>query len=482
MPPESPAGTPTHILLIGRDVQSLDTIAEYVRESPDYTLTNVGSIAELRARPEIEFDAVIAEQSELFRSPEWFTDLPYHHPDALLLVLSESDTRPAGVDAGNPDHISPSTRMQSDDSDTTPVHIPLCTPVRRGQLEVVLRLVAQIRALRLQNRALKESLAEQTDLGLVIARSGSMRNIIHSVEKACKNDISVLLEGEEGTGKEYFARTIHYNGTRGNGPFVMLSCSTIPNHLIENELFGHEAGCYGDGDEVKQGVFEQAEHGTLFIDEIGELDISLQGRLYRVIQTKSFRRLGGDSDIPTNVRIISATAQDLRRRCTAGTFREDLYYRLASFPIRLPALRERVADIPLLADYYLRMHAEKIGRPGLTFSNETKQILRRYSWPGNNRELEHSIERAVVLTDTMEIRPVDLPPAILSALGMEVESGTEVMLTGSTATIPSMDQLKARGVRLALETTGGNVFQAARLLRIGRTTIYKLMKRYNIKI
>lgn len=479
---ESPARTPIHIVLIGRDIQSRDTITGYAREFSDCMLTNVGSIAELQARPDMEFDVVIAEQSELSRSPEWFTDLPYHHPDVLLCVLRAGASRHAGVDAASPDHNFASTGIQTDDGDTTPVHIPLCTPIQRGQLQAVLRLAAEFRALKLQIRGLKESLAEQTDLGLVIARSGSMRSIIHLVEKACKHEVAVLLEGEEGTGKEYFARTIHYNGTRANGPFVMLSCSSIPNHLIENELFGHEAGCFGDGDEVKQGVFEQAAHGTLFIDEIGELDVTLQGRLYRVIQTKAFRRLGGDVDIPINVRIISATAQDLRRRCSAGTFREDLYYRLASFPIRLPALRERVADIPLLADYYLRMHAEKIGRPGLTFNNDTKQILRRYSWPGNNRELEYVIERAVVLTNTMEIRPEDLPPTILTALGMEIEAGNEVTLTGSAATILSMDQLKARGVRLALETTGGNVLQAARLLRIGRTTIYKLMERYNIKI
>ncbi|MBE0645256.1 MAG: sigma-54-dependent Fis family transcriptional regulator [Bacteroidetes bacterium] len=356
-------------------------------------------------------------------------------------------------------------------------------PPKNCQVVTAINAAVRVRTLHLQLRHVQESIAQQTQLSQIIARSGSMHTVIHLIEKACKNEINVLLEGEEGTGKEHLARAIHFNGTRAAGPFLMLNCEAIPEHLLEHELFGYEGGVFEGLEVSKPGIFELAEGGTLFIDEIGSIPMTVQARLYRAMQTRLARRVGSEEDIPINVRIISSTSHNLRTLCTAGLFREDLYFRLTSFPIKIPPLRERMVDLPPLAEFFLRKHAESEGRPGLGISKETFHVFRKYDWPGNVRELEHCIQRAVVVAESMEIQPGDLPHSILLAMGLAAQTtDTGGLWQGNASPVPTMEQLKARGIRLALEATGGNIREASRLLDIGRTTMYKLIEKYHIKV
>jgi DNA-binding NtrC family response regulator len=356
-------------------------------------------------------------------------------------------------------------------------------PIERHSLLNAIRFAGTVRTLRLQISRLQTSLGEGTHLSQIVARSGPMRAVIHLVEKACNNEINVLLEGEEGTGKDLLARSIHFNGMRSTGPFHMLNCVAIPNHLIEHELFGYEGGAFAGDVESKPGIFELAEGGTVYIDEIGELPVMVQGRLYLAMQTRRIRRLGSEEDIAVNVRIISSTSRDLRSMCSQGTFREDLYFRLTSFPIKIPALRERVVDIPPLAEFFLRKHTEIEGRPGLGISRETFKLFRKYSWPGNVLELEHCIQRSVLIAESMEILPEDLPQNLLIATGAIEKLPKQAGLSnGHGSPIATMEQLKARGVQLALEASGGNIKEAARILDIGRTTIYQLIGKYHIQI
>ncbi|MFZ1730895.1 MAG: sigma-54 dependent transcriptional regulator [Bacteroidota bacterium] len=353
----------------------------------------------------------------------------------------------------------------------------------RWNLRAAIRAASTVRKLNQRIARLQELSAGETLLNQIIARSGPMLTVLHLVEKACRNEINVLLEGEEGTGKDLIARAIHFNGTRAAGPYLMLNCVAIPNHLIEHELFGYEGSGFGAEGESKPGIFELAEGGTVFIDEIGELPTTVQARLYRAMQTRQIRRLGSEEDISVNVRIVSSTTRDLRSMCTQGEFREDLYFRLASFPIKIPPLRERVVDIPALAEFFLRKHAENEGRPGLGISREVFHIFRKYSWPGNVRELGYCIQRAVLVAESMEILTSDLPQTILIAVGAAERTGDPSGLTtGQSSPVPTMEQLKARGIRIALEASGGNIKEASRLLDIGRTTIYKLIEKYNIQI
>jgi DNA-binding NtrC family response regulator len=308
-----------------------------------------------------------------------------------------------------------------------------------------------------------------------------MTDVLKLVRKAKDSDISVLIQGESGTGKELIARAIHFNGKRKNGPFVAINCAAIPKDLLESEMFGHEKGSFTGALTRKIGKFEQANGGTIFLDEIGEMDVNLQAKLLRALQTKQYERVGGAELLTADVRIISATNKNLLQASKDREFREDLYYRLASFPIVLPPLRDRKADILLLAEHFLRKFSA--GDPGgiKSFSRKAMKMLYEYPWPGNVRELESAIERAVLLADASTIGEDDLPLAIKAYSAGDSQMVPSSSLFENQGSIIPLEAVKEQAVRHALKVSEGNILDAARRLQISRSTIYELIKKYRIE-
>ncbi len=454
------------IYVISSDGSLLDRFTSVLAGIEQYQLVGISDSMELLSHPSHAPDAIVFDTSNAESMIAEARHLTARFPDVPLLVIAEDEDTHISELADN-------------------IGLLACLPraADRRRILQVFRAASMVRSLHLKITRLQEAAGPEMMLSQIVARSGPMHTVMHLVDKACKNEINVLLEGEEGTGKALIARVIHHSGWRSSGPFLMLNCVAIPNHLIEYELFGYEAEVFEGELESKAGIFELAEGGTVHIDEIGELPLTAQARLYRTMQTRQVRRLGSEEDIAVNVRIISSTSRDLREMYTAGKFREELYFRLASFPLRLPALRERVVDIPPLAEYYLKKHAEYEGRPGLGLSRDVFQLFRKYSWPGNVRELENCIQRAVRIAEGVEIVPENLPLNILIATGaIEMKESLVGAKNGASHPVPTMDQLKSPVIRLALEASGGNVKEAARRLDIGRTTIYKLIAKYNIEV
>ncbi len=326
---------------------------------------------------------------------------------------------------------------------------------------------------------LKENVKKEYSFDNIVSADGKMQDVFKLVSKVLNNDITVLIYGESGTGKELIARAIHYNGKRKDKPFIVVNCASIPRELLESELFGHEKGSFTGAHQRKLGKFELANGGTLFLDEVGELEMLLQAKLLRVIQEKEFERVGGTELIKTDVRILSATNRDLRQAVERKEFREDLYYRLNSFPISIPPLRYRKGDIIVLAQHFLDTFNKKLNKNSKGFSKKALKLIYEYNWPGNIREMENTIERCLIIAEKEVIEVDDLPPHIRAA-----ESVNTTEISGalfSDDVIVPFEKLKEEAIRHALKITEGNIVEAAKKLQLGRATIYRLMEKYNIE-
>jgi two-component system response regulator AtoC len=315
----------------------------------------------------------------------------------------------------------------------------------------------------------------------IVGRSARMREVYRLLEQAAGLDITVLLGGETGTGKELAARAIHYHSGRKSHRFVPVNCGALPADLVESELFGHARGSFTGAASAKAGLFEEAAGGTLFLDEVGELPLATQVKLNRALQEKEIRRVGSNEAIKVDVRVIAATHRDLRAEVAAGRFREDLFYRLYVFPIRLPALRERAEDVPLLAAHFLEKHARAFRREIAEFEPEALEVLVGHAWPGNVRELENAVERAVAVAKGPRIGRRDLPP--------EVSSPGPVAPAGSAMTaLPyrdAVDQVRERFSReylvALMREFKGNVTKAAERAGMERETLHRLMKKHGVR-
>ncbi len=323
---------------------------------------------------------------------------------------------------------------------------------------------------------LRQEIKKKYEYENIIGQSGKMQEVFKAVDKVVNSNVTVLIQGESGTGKELIARAIHYNSkTRSDKPFVAVNCSALPETLLESELFGHEKGSFTGAQARRVGKFEQADGGTIFLDEIGLMSPATQSKVLRVIQERKFERVGGSDLIEVDVRIISATNQDLEAAMKKNEFREDLYYRLAVFPIKLPPIRDRREDIPLLAAYFLNKYSEQEGKKIDSISPDALELLMSYSWPGNVRELENAIERAVVLASTDQIHVKDIPAAVRS-IG-------EKKIYESDNTLSSwIEKLEEEALRQALLENEGNISKTAKKLGIGRATIYRKAKKYGLPI
>ncbi len=326
---------------------------------------------------------------------------------------------------------------------------------------------------------LKENVKKEYSFDNIISADGKMQDVFKLVSKVLNNEITCLIYGESGTGKELIARAIHYNGKRKDKPFIVVNCASIPRELLESELFGHEKGSFTGAHQRKLGKFELANGGTIFLDEVGELEMLLQAKLLRVIQEKEFERVGGTELIKSDVRIISATNRDLKHAVENKEFREDLFYRLNSFPIVIPPLRQRKGDILVLAQHFLETFNKKLGKNIKGFSKKALKLIYEYNWPGNIREMENMIERCLIICEKDTIDLDDLPSNVRAAEPVG-SADISAPLFNDEVIVP-FEKLKEESIRHALKVTKGNIVEAAKKLQLGRATIYRLMEKYHIE-
>ncbi len=335
--------------------------------------------------------------------------------------------------------------------------------------ELLVKKLAEHRELIEENLSLRQKLEDRYRFENIIAKSSKMQRVIEVIKVVAKSNVTILITGESGTGKELVARAIHSQSDRSSKPFVAVSCAALPESLLESELFGHEKGSFTGAYAQKKGKFEFANGGTLFLDEIGEMSANIQVHLLRVLEEKEFTRVGGNEPIKVDVRVISATNKDLRRAIEKQEFREDLYYRLNVVNIELPPLRERKEDIPLLAEHFLHKFAAENRKEVTEFSPEVIESLLAYDWPGNIRELENSIERAIILSRDSSITTADLPQE-------------NVSLVSSASIGKNLKEVEKTHILNVLRETGENYSEAARILGVSRMTLYNKAKEYGFDV
>ena len=359
-------------------------------------------------------------------------------------------------------------------------HDYLSKPFDVDELKIKVRNALEQRHLRQENVLLKRALGSTHQFANIVGRSDKMLAIFKLIEQIARTESTVLVTGESGTGKEWVARAIHFYSLRRDRPFVALNCGALPETLLESELFGHMKGAFTGASANKKGLIEAAEKGTLFLDEIGEMTPMMQVKLLRVLQERKFRRLGGVEELEAAMRVIAATNQDLSKMVADGKFREDLFYRINVIPIPLPPLREREEDIPLLADYFLTKYRDQMAKDIHGLSQETMDLLEAYDWPGNIRELENVIERAVALEKSQTILPESLPEHIAkrlpkgpAAAGVLPESGFNLE--------EHVEGLEKEYITQALVRSGGVQVKAAELLGMSFRSFRYYVKKYNLK-
>jgi transcriptional regulator with PAS, ATPase and Fis domain len=333
------------------------------------------------------------------------------------------------------------------------------------------------------------------DFGNIIGKSKLMKEIFHVVKQIADSKSTALIMGESGTGKELISRAIHYNSNRKNYPFVTINCAAIPENLLENELFGHEKGAFTDASSQYKGIFETADGGSVFLDEIGDMPLTMQAKILKIIDSNTFRRLGGTSDLETDVRIITATNKNLPKLVATEQFREDLFYRLNVMTIRIPPLRERKEDIPALVNYFIERLNKEYGKSVSGISAEALDCLSRFSWPGNVRELRNMVERAMMLEkDTVltaryfsqEIREgAAKKVATAESPKTQAPAPSPLFHNGSVVRLPpegiSLDEVEKELITQALERFSGNQTQAAKCLRMSRDTLRYRIKKYTLE-
>jgi len=358
----------------------------------------------------------------------------------------------------------------------------LTKPFNKERLTVTVQNALEASLLESEVETLRSELNVRHEFENIVGLSGVMQELFRSVEKIVDSEVSVLIQGESGTGKELFARAIHNRClARKDKPFVAVNCTALPESLLESELFGHEKGAFTGAASKRIGRFELANNGTIFLDEIGDMSQSTQAKILRVLQEREFERVGGNSLVKVNIRLISATNKNLEEEVRAGRFREDLYYRISVFPLKLPPLRERKEDIALLVSSFLGRLCLREKKGVKTISPGALKVLHAYHWPGNVRELENVIERAVVITDNSEISEDDLPTHIKSLVSKDNED--EFGIGEMKETLPEwIEKFELNVIKKTLLQYEGNITKTAKKLGIGRATVYRKARKYNLPI
>lgn len=374
-----------------------------------------------------------------------------NYPQTMVMVLTQYGTIESAVEA---------TRLGATDYLTKPFHV--------DELRAKLERLVRSMELDQENRVLREQLRTRPGFGGLIGISPKMQRVYKLIEKVSQHNYPVLILGESGTGKELVARSIHFSGPRRNKPFIPVDCSALVPTLIESELFGYVKGAFTGAMHSKQGLLEVAHNGTLFFDEIGDLPVDLQAKLLRALQEKEIKPVGSTERVSIAMRVIAATNRDLETAVRTGGFRQDLFFRLNVVQIKLPPLRDRKGDIPLLVNAFLEKFCDP-GRPMRTIAEEAMARLMAYDWPGNVRELENAIERAVALGSGPVLHVGDLPTNLQHGAGERLPESDEIL---------PLEELERRAILRALRESGGDKLAAARLLGIGKTTLYRKLKQY----
>jgi len=343
----------------------------------------------------------------------------------------------------------------------------LLKPFELEELSFTIEKLVQLQTLAMENLILKDRVANISRFENLVGQSPPMLDLFGTIVDVAQSDATVLITGETGTGKELVARAIHAQSPRVYAPFIAINCGAFTEHLLESELFGHEKGAFTDAKYTKKGRLEMANAGTLFLDEVGDISMKMQIDLLRVLETHEFTRVGGTATLHSDFRVIAATNQDLQEAIRAKTFRQDLFYRLNVFHIQVPPLRDRSEDVPLLAQHFLRRYATETNKKIDSIHPEALEAMRRYPWPGNIRELENAIERAVVVGKGRQIKLTDLPFVIPAGGATE---------TGKL----SLEEMERQHIVRVLAAEGGNLSNAAKVLRINRTTLYSKIKKYSL--
>ena len=351
-------------------------------------------------------------------------------------------------------------------------------PFDMDELKIIVRQGMEKRRLQMENVRLKKELREKYEFQKMVGKSRKIKDVFELIEKIAVTHSTVLITGESGTGKEMAARAIHYLSDRRDKPFISLNCAALPENLLESELFGHAKGAFTGAVAHKKGMFEVAEKGTVFLDEIGEMPPVIQVKVLRALQERTIRQVGGTREIPIDVRIISATNANLKEQISEGTFREDLYYRLHVITLDIPPLRERKGDVPLLVDYFLRKYCQKMNRRMKRIIPDVMNIFDTYPWPGNIRELENIIERIVAIEDRETITRESLPPELLESTP-EMPAG--VSIRDGFNLNAALDDLSRQYLSEALRQTGGNLKEAARILGLNYRSLRYLVEKFDLK-
>ncbi len=348
-------------------------------------------------------------------------------------------------------------------------------PFKIDELQLTIQRALDFQSAVRENVYLKKELKERYRFENIIGTSQSMQEIYNLIAKVADTDSTILIQGESGTGKELVARALHFNSSRQHQPFVAINCSALPENLLESELFGHKKGAFTGAALDKTGLFEEAHMGTIFLDEVNSMAQPLQTKLLRVLQERQIRRVGDTKSMPINVRVLAATNEALQEKIKTGQFREDLYYRLAVIPLEMPALRERIEDIPLLVNHFLNKNASQTGSEPRKIDPKALEILSHYRWPGNVRELENAIERACALCEEGVIRASDLPPHVIRQSGASIPAAKQEMPVGQTLDEFIRDQ-ERRYIEETIKFNENSRERAAKMLGISMATLYRKLE------
>jgi DNA-binding NtrC family response regulator len=439
------------LLVVDDEAIVRDSLGAWLRQDRHHVETAASGKEALAALARGPFDIALVDiKMPGMDGLELQPRLAQAHPDLTIIIMTayaSVDTAVKALKEGAYDYI--------------------VKPFDPDDLSQLIRRAAEHRSLKAENLRLRRSLEDVTAPPPLVGRSPAIRRIGELVATVAPTETAVLITGESGTGKELVARAIHSGSPRRFGPLVVVNCGALPEGILESELFGHEAGAFTGARYRHKGKFETAQGGTIFLDEVGEVSPKVQVELLRILEEKKVTRLGGSTAVPVDFRVVAATNQDLQARVKAGSFREDLYWRLNVFLIEVPPLRERREDIPLLANHFLARFAASMNRKGLCFAPETLAAIEGYAWPGNVRELQNAVERAVVVAEGSLVETRHLP--------LRVTDAQPGPAAGSLA-----DMEKAH-IRAVLANTDWNISQAAHVLDVDRTTLYNKIRRYGLE-
>jgi two-component system NtrC family response regulator len=446
----------SRILLIDDDLNLSKVLSYQLQKAGDEVMVANSGQEGLQQFAAHEFDIVITDiQMPDLNGIQVLQEIRRHNRQVVVIIITAHGTIDNAIEA---------CRLGADDY--------LTKPFSKEQLRFVIEKALKLRHLQQENTQLRQELVGKYRFDNMVAHSAKMEAVLQMAGQVAASDATVLILGESGTGKELVARAIHYNSPRKDKPLVTVNCPSIPDNLLESELFGHVKGAFTGAIKDRKGKFEIADGGTIFLDEIGDLREDVQAKLLRVLQEHEIERLGDSKTIKIDVRIIAATNKNLEAMVKEGTFREDLYYRLSVVPIHIPPLRERREEIPYLVDFFITRYGKD---RRFEVTSEAIAALQQYDWPGNVRELENVIERAVVLSTDNRISLASLPPSFHSLNRPEAAAPQSILTPGA-----SLEEIEKQAILDALQKSGGNRSEAARMLQIPRHVLLYRLKKFGI--